>query len=368
MPSSAGSPRFERLPADPSPVHYDLSYSWVSLKDTTEFEGTVDIALNFTTDSYATAASTLLRLNSLNLHITTAKLCDSTKKPRECSRISLMAPNQEVQLEFPGPTPHGHATLTIDFRGRLNEQLAGFYKSKTSDGKIMGVTQFEATDARRAFPCWDEPARKATFRLKMTTPPEAVVLSNTRPKSKTTRTGKWPSGEAREGVTWEFYPTPKMSTYLLAWVVLPAAHDFDSLSAISPIPPHVETVVYVPKGKLNQAVFACSVGVKALDYFAELFDLAYPLPLMQHIGCPDFAAGAMENFGCITYREARLIVDPATTTSAAKRDVARVVCHEVSIGFNFTHRLWRMTNPFTIMFSSPINGSGTALRWVRLFY
>jgi len=144
------------------------------------------------------------------------------------------------------------------------------------------------------------------------------------------QTSKWHSGEVREGVTWEFYPTPKMSTYLLAWVVTPTSYVLDSLSAQSSVPPFVETVVYVPKGKLPQAEFACAVGVKALDYFAQLFDLHYPLPLMQHVGCPDFAAGAMENFGLITYREARLLVDAATTTSSAKRDVARVVCHEIA--------------------------------------
>jgi len=94
--------------------------------------------------------------------------------------------------------------------------------------------------------------------------------------------------------------------------------------------PFIETVVYVPQGKLPQAEFASLVGVKALDYFTEMFDIEYPLPLMQHIACVDFAAGAMENFGLITYRNVRLLVDPQTTTSTSRRDVARVVCHELA--------------------------------------
>ena len=321
-------PAFERLPADPSPVHYDLTYNWVSLKETTEFEGAVEVNLVFE-KAHEDKENTVLRLNSLNLTIISAKLKDEDEKTRDAVKITMLPLQQEIELTFPGPTKHGNTFLTIEFRGRLNEQLAGFYKSKISDTELMGVTQFEATDARRAFPCWDEPARKATFRLKMTAQRDALVLSNTRPKSKTYRTTKWPSGEVREGVTWEFYPTPKMSTYLLAWVVAPTQYSLDALSAHSTKAPFIETVVYVPKGKLAQAEFASTVGVAALDYFAELFGLEYPLPLMQHIACPDFAAGAMENFGCITYREARLLVDAKTTTSSAKRDVARVVCHEV---------------------------------------
>ena len=315
---------FERLPSDPSPIHYDLTYSWVSLEGTTEFEGKVEVLVEFG-KSFETANKTTVKLNSLNLDIASAKL-----DQRDTSCISIFAKQQLVVLEFEGPTMDGKTTLVINFRGRLSEQLSGFYKSKLSDNLIMGVTQFEATDARRAFPCWDEPARKATFRLKMTVSPEAMVYSNTRPKRKTFVQTTWPSGKIKEGIEWEFYPTPKMSTYLLAWAVTPTASLFDQVSACSTVPPFTETIVYVPKGKAKQAEFALNIGVKALEFFADIFDMEYPLPLLQHFACADFSAGAMENFGFITYREARLLINPETSTSSSKRDVARVVCHEIA--------------------------------------
>lgn len=321
---------FQRLPLDPNPLHYDLSYTRISL-EAFDFEGEVEILLDFD-KTFQHTEETVITLNSLDLNISSAKLSDG----RKAERILLVPGAQTVEFTFPGPTSCGvQIKLYISFQGKLNDLLAGFYRSKLNDqGEYLGCTQFEATDARRAFPCWDEPARKATFRLKLTLPAQYLALSNTKPQSRHFTS-------SQEQVV-EFYPTPKMSTYLLAWVVAPRADCFDMLAQSSKRNPQIETVVYVSKGKLEQAKFASKVAVEALDFFIDLFDMDYPLPLQQHIAIPDFAAGAMENWGLVTYREVRLLVEEGKTSSDAKRNVARTVSHEISHFFfgNSTTMEW----------------------------
>ncbi|KAH9252057.1 hypothetical protein BASA81_010039 [Batrachochytrium salamandrivorans] len=308
---------FQRLPSSPSPVHYDLTYTRVSLV-TCDFEGVVQIQLDFHGEGGETE-DTVIVVNALDLCIQFAKLSDG----REAAKFTVFPQDQLIEFHFAGSTPQtSRLVLEIGFQGKLNDLLAGFYRSKLNGDEYMACTQFEATDARRAFPCWDEPARKATFQLKLVLPREYFALSNTRVQSKTSQ------GSNHQVL--HYYPTPKMSTYLLAWVIAPNFDQFDSLSQISSVPPHVETVVYVAKGKIQQAKFASKVGLAAIDFFTKLFDLPYPLPVLAHIAIPDFAAGAMENWGLVTYREARLLVDEAKISSNAKRDVARVVAHETA--------------------------------------
>jgi aminopeptidase N len=325
--STSTTTTFTRLPPYPSPQHYNLSYGWVDLEKCTFDNAKVSIDMINKSEQPITT----ITLHAVNLWIKSAMITSSTTTTTSSSSlkattISTNIPSQTITMEFPSPIPTQPFILTIDFAGELNEQLAGFYKSIVKPGQAMGITQFEATDARRAFPVADEPARKATFQLTLTTSPQYLVLSNTRPVTITQHTGSCRNGTLREEKTWVFAPTPKMSSYLLAWFV--TDHVVDCLSQTSS-KSGVETIVYVPKGKASEGQYALDIGVKVLDLFAELFDIPFPMKCMQHVACPDFSAGAMENWGLITYREVRLMVN-AKTSNSAKRDVARVVSHEIS--------------------------------------
>ncbi|CAN0238386.1 unnamed protein product [Scytosiphon promiscuus] len=189
----------------------------------------------------------------------------------------------------------------------------------------MAVTQFEATDARRAFPCWDEPAIKARFELEVLAPLDRRVVSNTPVMMSNEETVVLPSGRKERRRRWRFAETPVMSTYLLALVV----GEFDFVSAYNAS--GVLTTVYTPVGKAEQGRFALHVASKALEYYAEtVFKVPYPLQKSDLLAIPDFAAGAMENWGCVTYREARLLVHEATSSTSTKKAIARTVCHELA--------------------------------------
>ncbi|KAL6057849.1 Aminopeptidase [Balamuthia mandrillaris] len=205
------------------------------------------------------------------------------------------------------------------FTGILNDKMKGFYRSKYTNAKgeeaFMAVTQFEATDARRAFPCWDEPALKATFDVTITALNHFDVLSNM------PLIDKVQEGEFK---TVKFATTPIMSTYLLAFVV----GEFDYLEDTTTN--GVVVRVYTPKGKKEQGRFGLDVAVKTLPFYEDYFKISYPLPKCDLIAIPDFAAGAMENWGLITYRETALLVDPESSSAHTRQWVALVVGHELA--------------------------------------
>jgi puromycin-sensitive aminopeptidase len=206
------------------------------------------------------------------------------------------------------------------FEGKLTDEMAGLYRSKymsVVDGeeRWMAVTQFEATDARRAFPCWDEPARKSTFSLTVEAPESLTSVSNMPEKSRSK------AGEGRVRIVYE--RTPRMSTYLVALVV----GEFDAIRAKSK--GGVDVAVYTPIGKGAQGEFALSVATQVLDYFADYFAIEYKLPKLDMLAIPDFAAGAMENWGCVMYRETALLI-PDADSVASKQRVAYVVAHELA--------------------------------------
>lgn len=198
--------------------------------------------------------------------------------------------------------------------------MKGLYRSKytspSGEEKFAAVTQFEATDARRCFPCWDEPAIKSTFDISLVVPPKLEALSNMPVKST--------NDTENDLVRYTFERTPIMSTYLVAAVV--GEYDYvEDRSADG-----VLVRVYTPRGKKEQGQFALEVATKVLPYYKDYFNIAYPLPKIDLIAIADFSAGAMENWGLVTYRETCLLVDPENTSAARKQWIALVVGHELA--------------------------------------
>ena len=190
-----------------------------------------------------------------------------------------------------------------------------------SDGqeRYVATTHFEATDARRAFPCWDEPALKATFDITLVVPSNRIALSNMNVISDTPF-----AGDPQNLKEVKFATSPVMSTYLLAMVV----GEFDYVEDKSS--DGVTVRVYTPLGKKEQGLFGLEVAVKSLPFYKDYFNIAYPLPKMDLIAIADFEAGAMENWGLVTYRETCLLVDPQNTSSIRKQYIALVVAHELA--------------------------------------
>jgi puromycin-sensitive aminopeptidase len=227
---------------------------------------------------------------------------------------------ERARLLFPSPIPPGEHRLRLSFTGILNDRLHGFYRSTYKDSTgashTIAATQFEATDARRGFPCWDEPALKAVFGVTLVIPEALVAVSNTKVIAET------PAGSGRKAVT--FADSIRMSTYLVAFVV-------GELEATEPVMVGTTPLqVWCVPGKRHLTRFALDVGAFALDFFERYYGLPYPGDKLDMLAIPDFAAGAMENLGAITYRETALLVDETTASHAERERVADVVAHEIA--------------------------------------
>lgn len=228
--------------------------------------------------------------------------------------------SERLVLRLPGPLPLGRYRLDITYTGTLNDKLRGFYRSSFTapDGTTqqMAVSQFEAADARRAFPCWDEPDRKAVFGVSIVVPDGMTAVSNGVVVSETAL------GADRRRVV--FADTIPMSTYLVALVVGPLERSRTvSVDGVD------VTVLHVP-GKGHLAEFALEAAEHALRYFTDWFAIPYPGTKLDLIAVPDFAFGAMENLGAVTFRESVLLVDPAAASRSETERVATVVSHEIA--------------------------------------
>jgi aminopeptidase 2 len=216
------------------------------------------------------------------------------------------------------------ATLTQKFTGVLNNNMAGFYRSsyKTKDGatKYMATTQMEPTDARRAFPCFDEPALKSKFTITLIADKGLTCLSNMDVVSEKEVDGKY--GKNKNAVT--FRETPLMSTYLLAFIV-------GELNVIETHNFRVPVRVFAPPNQdIEHGRFSLELAAKTLEFYEKTFDSKFPLPKMDMVAIPDFSAGAMENWGLITYRIVDLLLDEKTSGASKKQRVAEVVQHELA--------------------------------------
>ncbi len=263
-------------------------------------------------------------ISTMTLHSLDLELGAATVSADGTSYRSLEhhpdATYETVTFDFERELPAGPAVFEIAFDGVLNNQLVGFYRSTFVDDEgtthVIATTQFEETDARRAFPCWDEPSFKATYQVNLTIPSHLAAYSNSPVEVDTNL------GNGQRSVS--FKPTMKMSTYLVAFVIGP----FEETPTVDV--DGVPLRVITPIGKLHLTDLALEAGTFALRWFPQYFDIPYPGEKLDMIAIPDFAAGAMENLGCITYRENALLVDPATSSQAEIQRVAEVVHHEIA--------------------------------------
>eukprot|EP00744_Colponema_vietnamica_P007049 GILI01010185.1.p2 GENE.GILI01010185.1~~GILI01010185.1.p2 ORF type:complete len:863 (+),score=319.04 GILI01010185.1:50-2638(+) len=299
------------LPAHTKPSKYNLTLT----PDLVQFT----FAASEVIELEVLSATTSITVHAIDLTVTTSYFQGADGARKETQSVNADSHRQTVTFEFGSQLPLGAGQLFIDFTGPISKQLCGFYRSAytvNGETRYLGCTQFEAADARRALFCWDEPAVKARFQMTIVHPADRVAISN----MPIVKTESLPNNLRRT----LFDVTPIMSTYLLAFVI----GEFDFLSAFTP--EGIEVRVYAPPGKVEQGHFSLNVAVKALSFYAKHFGSAYPLPKVDLIAIPDFAAGAMENWGCVTYRETALLVDDANTSVDMKQRVARTVSHELA--------------------------------------
>ncbi len=226
--------------------------------------------------------------------------------------------NDELVITHPDFVPAEHIVV-VEFSGVITDGMYGLYPCYFEDGgvkKELLATQFESHFAREVFPCIDEPEAKATFDLTLTTELGVTVLSNTPIKQQRT--------ENKLLVT-SFETTPRMSTYLLAWVV--GELHKKTASTKSGVEVNVWATVAQPARTLD---FALGIATRTIDFLEDFFETPYPLAKSDNVALPDFSSGAMENWGLVTYREVALLVDPKTTSVANRQHVATTIAHELS--------------------------------------
>lgn len=307
-----------RLPSNVRPIRYDVRLR-PSLDDAS-FTGSVSIEAEVSrpTDTFV--------LNAAELEIERCSVLGAD------ASFALDDETERMTVTTSGPVAAGSATIEIHFAGVLNDKLRGFYRSTYVDGngdqQVIATTQMQATDCRRAFPCWDEPEYKAVFGITLDVADGLTAISNGAEVERS-------SGDGRTVV--RFADTMVMSTYLVAFVVgrLETTETVDA----DGIPLRI---VHVP-GKGDLTGFGLDVGAFCLRWFQDYYGIAYPSDKVDLVGLPDFAAGAMENLGCITFRESVLLVDPATATQDELQRVADVVAHELAhmwFGDLVTMRWW----------------------------
>ncbi|HEY0307100.1 MAG TPA: M1 family aminopeptidase [Acidobacteriaceae bacterium] len=302
----------QRLPDGVVPEHYTLALT-PDLKAAT-FTGTESIGIR------VEKPTNTITLNSLEIKIqevTVEQACQGCQNGNGLKLTGTVAydeSKEQATFTFPDKLRAGHAVLHLKYTGILNDKLRGFYLSKTPT-RNYAVTQFESTDARRAYPSWDEPALKATYDLSLTVDAGDSVIANTPVLTDV------PAGEGTHTIT--FTTTPKMSTYLLAFLV----GDFKCISGGAD---GVPIRVCATPDKVQYGKLALATAEHTLHFYNNYFGIKYPMPKLDMIGLPDFEAGAMENFGAITYRETDLLLDEEHASIPQKKRVAVVVTHEMA--------------------------------------
>ena len=303
--ASAGPAFAQRLPQTVVPESYTLTLT-PDLKAAT-FSGVESIELTIR------QPVTTITLNAAEIAFGSVTVTAAGKQ--QTATVALDKDKEQAAFTFPAQLAAGKATLSINYTGILNNELRGFYLSKTAR-RNYAVTQFESTDARRAFPSFDEPAMKATYDVSLVVDAGDTAISNSPIATDT-------PGPGDGKHTLHFAPTPKMSTYLVAFLV----GDFQCTSGEQD---GVAIRVCSTPDKVALTPYGVDVAKYVLHYYNNYFGIPYPLKKLDLIALPDFEAGAMENFGAITYRETALLVDPKTASVGAKKEVAIVIAHEMA--------------------------------------
>lgn len=298
------------------PNHYDLSLKLE--REARTFSGTVSItgsSVDQTTD---------IVLHSKDLNIISV-LVDGKKA------AYAIEEHDQLRITHDDITPGEHIVV-ISFSGDITDAMHGMYPcyfEVNGEKKELLATQFESHHAREVFPSVDEPEAKATFDVTLTTEGDIIVLGN--------MPIQWQRTESGNLVT-KFQKTPRMSTYLLAWVTGELQRKTATTSS------GVEVNIWATEAHSSQSLdFALDIATRTIDFYDEYFDTPYPLPKSDHVALPDFSSGAMENWGLITYREVALLADPKTTSISSRQYIATVIAHELAhqwFGNLVTMRWW----------------------------
>lgn len=299
------------------PVHYLLDL--IPDRQAKKFHGSVVISGKKTG-----RPSHRLTVHGKDLKVSKCHIVHHTKSgdtELTVDRVNVHKAYDEIRIHTKEQFYPGNYTVTLEFKGTITTNMDGMYPcdfTHHGEAKQLIATQFESHHAREVFPCIDEPEAKATFELSLTTPTNETVISNTPVRTQE------PVDGSTSLIRSTFEKTPHMSTYLLAFVYGELGH----LEAKTKRGVVVRT--YATPNNVAHTQFALDVAVQCLDYYSEYFGIDYPLEKCDMVALPDFASGAMENWGCITYREQTLLVDPKHTSLGMKQYVAMVVAHELT--------------------------------------
>ncbi|BFZ53691.1 hypothetical protein PYCC9005_000721 [Savitreella phatthalungensis] len=348
-----------RLPSNVKPTHYNLHLYNLDLTKF-EYDGKVEIDLDISADTNT------IKLNAIEIDVKVASFSTSqlkTDTAAVATDISYDEKQEEVTLTFGETIKAGSkGTLAIVFRGLINHNMHGFYRSEytdvgSSEVKHQFSTQFESTDARRAFPCFDEPALKATFDFSLTYPRGLIAISNmpikqvgpaTVESSTAGSEGKLELSAISEPLEKaDFERSPVMATYLLAW----ALGEFEYIESQTKVSEHhgqkIKVRVYTTKGRKSGGQLALDHACDFLDLYEKTFKIAYPLPKLDMLAVHEFSAGAMENWGLVTYRNVTILYEEGRTDAKYKRVVSYVVAHELAhqwfgnlVTFDWWRDLW----------------------------
>jgi aminopeptidase N len=295
----------QRLPEVAVPENYKLAFTPDLEKAAFEGDETISIRVLKPTSEITLNAA------DLDFHDVTVTSGGNTQK----AKITPEKDKEMVVLSVEKPLSAGLAAVRIAYAGVLNNEMRGLYLGKDGEGRKYAASQFEATDARRAFPSFDEPAYKATFDITVVADKGHTAISNSQVASDTPGPG--------DKHTVRFATTPKMSSYLAALVV----GNFEYIEGEAD---GIPIRVYSTPGKKEMGKFALETAEHVLSYYDKYFNIKYPYGKLDLIGIPDFSAGAMENTGCITFREVLLQVDEKEGSVDLKKTVASVIAHEMA--------------------------------------
>src|ERR1022692_4988338 len=295
----------QRLPEVATPENYKLIFTPSLEKATFEGDETVSIRI-------------LKPTSEITLHaadITFAEVAITSGGSTQTAKVTPEKDKEMAVLTVEKQLAAGPAIIHITYTGVLNDEMRGFYLGKDDQGRKYAATQFESTDARRAFPSFDEPAYKATFDITAVADKGQVAISNQKIASDTPGPG--------EKHTVRFATTVKMSSYLAALVV----GNFEYIEGTAE---GIPIRVYSTPGKKEMGKFALDSAEHILSYYDKYFSIKYPYGKLDLIGLPDFSAGAMENTGCITFREVILLIDEKQGSVDLKKTIASVIAHEMA--------------------------------------